>query len=137
MKAKKSTASGGEQKRGFDGLSDDCNSISESKMRSENPLIINEAQLILAEKRTHLAALRTGLAVLALPMVVISYLVTVSGHIHHNLVMEYLVILMVLCAGLVVVGIYLLVKSLVKLHRAERAMIRLKAQHSILSQVMD
>ncbi|MFH1033746.1 MAG: hypothetical protein V1806_04500 [Pseudomonadota bacterium] len=106
-------------------------------MAAEDPLIINEAQLILAEKRTHLAALRTGIAIVALPMAFISFLIAASQLYLINKVLWLLLPLLVVCTGLGLLGVYMIVKSVIKLRHAEKMLRQLKLQHSMLCQFMD
>lgn len=106
-------------------------------MTVENPLIINEAQLILAEKRTHLASLRTGIAVMALPMGFISFLIASSQFYQVRAVLWLLLPLLVACTGLGFLGVYMVVKAVIKLRRDEQMMKALKAQHSFLCEFVD
>jgi uncharacterized membrane protein YidH (DUF202 family) len=92
-------------------------------MDEPTPLLLNEAQLILAEKRTILATMRTGLAILALPMTIIGLLVAFSKQSD-------------LCAGLATLGAYLILRAVVRLHRAERELRRLKASAPSLAQFL-
>ncbi len=103
-------------------------------MASEDPLIINEAQLILAEKRTSLSTLRTGIAVMALPMTVLSFLIAASRYYHPGNVLSLLIPLVLLCLGLSGLGVYLVVRAVLKLRHADRVLAQLKSHHSILQQ---
>jgi uncharacterized membrane protein YidH (DUF202 family) len=97
-------------------------------------IIINEAQLILAEKRTSLAALRTGIAVFALPLSVLSLLIATSKYYDIAQVVQLFAALLALCAGLVVLGVYLITKSILQIRRYDRLLRRLKARHSRLAE---
>ncbi|RJX35905.1 MAG: hypothetical protein C4525_02560 [Desulfarculus sp.] len=97
------------------------------------PLIINEAQFLLAQKRTHLAAVRTGLAMLALPMSIITFLVATSRFYHFQNNLGYLIPLLALCAGLLGMGVHMVLRSLIRLHRTESALFRLRQQSSLLN----
>ncbi|MCA1988940.1 MAG: hypothetical protein LDL07_07325 [Desulfarculus sp.] len=101
-------------------------------MASEDPLIINEAQLILAEKRTSLSTLRTGIAVMALPMTVLSFLVAASRYYHPSKVLGLLIPLVVLCVALSGLGVYLVVRAVLKLRHADQVLAQLKSRHSLL-----
>ena len=96
------------------------------------PLIINEAQFLLAQKRTQLAAVRTGLAMLAVPMSIITFLVATSRFYHFQTNLGYLIPLLVICAGLMGLGAYLVMRGLVRLHNTESALFRLRQQSSLL-----
>ena len=79
-------------------------------------IAINEAQLILAEKRTSLAVLRTGIAVFALPLSVLSVLIATSKYYDFVHVLKFLVPLFVLNLILVILGGYLIVRSILRMH---------------------
>ena len=100
-------------------------------------VIINEVQLLLAEKRTSLAVLRTGISVFVLPLSVLSVLVATSKYYDVIKVMHLFVPLLVLCAGLVVLGVYLTHRSISKIHRYERTIQKLKQEHSRLAEFID
>ncbi len=106
-------------------------------MAEQDRIIINEAQLVLAEQRTHLATLRTGLALLALPMSVVSFLIVASRYYHFRDQLGLIVPLLMACAGLAGLGVYLFWRSWIKLRRAERVLEILKQSHTVLSQVLD
>ena len=79
-------------------------------------VIFGEIQVLLAEKRTALAALRTGIAVFALPLSVLSTLIATSRYYSIEKVMPLLAPLMLLNLGLVVLGTWLVFRSI---HRIE------------------
>ena len=105
-------------------------------MPPEDPLIINEAQLILAEKRTSLSTLRTGIAVMALPMTVLSFLIAASRYYQAGKVLSLLIPLVLLCLALSALGVYLVVRAVLKLRHADRVLAQLKSRHSLLQQFM-
>jgi uncharacterized membrane protein YidH (DUF202 family) len=84
---------------------------------------IGRIQLILAEKRTSLAIMRTGIGVVTLPMSVVTVLIATSRN--YDLIEAYhlLVPLLIMCAGLVVLGVYLIHRSVLRIWRQD-AMIR-------------
>jgi uncharacterized membrane protein YidH (DUF202 family) len=100
-------------------------------------IIINEVQLILAEKRTSLAALRTALAVIALPLSVMSVLIATSKYYDIVHVMHLLVPLLILCAGLVLLGSYLITRSIVRLHHHDQHISEIKRKHSTIAEFID
>ena len=100
-------------------------------------IIINEAQLLLAEKRTALSLLRTGISVFVLPLSVLSVLIATSRYYDISRVMHFVIPLLVLCAGLVVLGIYLTHRSIIKIRRYERALQELKKEHGALARIID
>jgi uncharacterized membrane protein YidH (DUF202 family) len=79
-------------------------------------IIFGEIQVLLAEKRTALAGLRTGIAVFALPLSVLSALIATSRYYSIERVMPLLLPLMLLNLGLVVLGTWLVFRSV---HRIE------------------
>ena len=79
-------------------------------------IIFGEIQVLLAEKRTALASLRTGIAVFALPLTVLSALIATSRLYRMEKVMPLLVPLLLLNLGLVVLGTWLVFRSI---HRIE------------------
>ena len=108
----------------------------EEKQENE-AVIINEAQLLLAEKRTSLAVLRTGISVFVLPLSVLSVLIATSKYYDVIRVMHLFVPLLLLCAGLVVLGVYLTHRSIAKIRRYERAIQKLKQEHRQLAEFID
>ena len=100
-------------------------------------VIINEVQLLLAEKRTSLAAMRTGIAVIALPLTVLSVLIATSRYYDIIHVMHLLVPLLILCAALVLLGSYLIIRSIIRLHRHDRHISEIKRKHSAIAEYID
>jgi uncharacterized membrane protein YidH (DUF202 family) len=86
------------------------------KFPTPDNAIFGEIQVLLAEKRTALAALRTGIAVFALPLSVLSALIATSRYYSSEKVMPLLALLMLLNLGLVVLGTWLVFRSI---HRIE------------------
>ena len=101
---------------------DDKKAIPESR-------IINEIQLILAEKRTSLATMRTGIAVFVVPLSVLSVLVATSSHYDFDRMLPLLVPIFLLCAGLIVLGIYLVHRAVLKILHYDRMILHLKKQN--------
>ena len=75
-------------------------------------VIFGEIQVLLAEKRTALASLRTGIAVFALPLSVLSALIATSRYYSIEKVMPLLAPLLLLNLGLVVLGTWLVFRSI-------------------------
>ena len=103
----------------------------------DSSLAINEVQLILAEKRTALSILRTGITVFVLPLSVLSVLVATSKQYDTSQVMHFLIPLLLLCAGLVVLGLYLILRSIRRIHRYDRLVRKIKQKHSLIAEFMD
>ena len=100
-------------------------------------IIINEVQLLLAEKRTSLAAMRTGIAVFALPITVMSVLIATSKYYDIVHVIHLLVPLLILCAGLVLLGSYLIIRSIIRLHHHDTHISKIKRKYSKLAEFID
>ncbi|BBO84603.1 hypothetical protein [Desulfosarcina ovata] len=100
-------------------------------------IAINEVQLILAEKRTSLAVMRTGIAVLALPLSVTGLLIATSKYYDVLHVLHFLIPLLLLNTALVVLGGYLVSRSIIRMRRYDRLIGEIKEKHSILRQFID
>ena len=100
-------------------------------------IIMNEVQLLLAEKRTSLATMRTGIAVFVLPLTVMSVLIATSKYYDIVHVMHLLVPLLILCAGLVLLGSYLIIRSTIRVHRHDRHISEIKRKHSTIAEFID
>ena len=112
-------------------------SLDNEKEGNSETIIINEVQLLLAEKRTSLAAMRTGIAVIALPISVVSVLIATSKYYDIVHVLSLLVPLMIICAGLVLLGSYLIIRSVIRLHHYDTHIHEIKRKHSIISDFLD
>jgi len=100
-------------------------------------VIINEAQLILAEKRTSLSTLRTGITVFVLPLSVLSVLIATSKYYDVFQVMHLIVPLLIICAALVVLGSYLIIRSIIRIRHQENLILQLKRKHMWISKYID
>ena len=100
---------------------------------SSEQIAINEVQLILAEKRTSLSVLRTGIAVLALPLSVLSVLIATSKYYDIHRVLHFLIPLTLLNIALVIVGVYLIIRSILRMRHYDRFIREIKQKHSIIS----
>jgi uncharacterized membrane protein YidH (DUF202 family) len=111
--------------------------MSEEQTTVSEMIIINEVQLLLAEKRTSLAALRTGIAVIALPLTVISVLIATSKYYDIVHVMHLLVPLLILCTALVLLGAYLIIRSIMRIHHHDRHISEIKRKQSTIAEFID
>jgi uncharacterized membrane protein YidH (DUF202 family) len=100
-------------------------------------VVANEVQLILAEKRTALSVLRVGIAVMVLPVSVLSVLVTTSRFYDPTQVVSLFVALMGATAGLMGLGLYLIVHSIRRIHRYERMVRQIKIKHSAMAEFIE
>ena len=99
-------------------------------------LLVSEIQLLLAEKRTSLSVMRTGIAVFALPMTVFSVLIATSKYYDATKVMPLFLVIMALNAALVLLAIYLIVRSLVKLHSLDLLINRIKNKSKTIAELV-
>jgi uncharacterized membrane protein YidH (DUF202 family) len=117
--------------------SDDNLSRKSKYMNEGDSMLVNEAQLILAEKRTSLATMRAGIAVFALPLSVLGLLIATSRYYEVLHVLYLIIPLVTVCAGLIAVGGYLIVRSLVHIRRYDRMIEQLKQRHSEIAELLD
>ncbi len=104
---------------------------------SKNDLIaMTEVQLILAEKRTSLAVLRTGIAVIALPLSILGVLIATSNFYNIFQVLHFLVPLGILNFTLLCLGVYLIVRSIMKMRHYDHIICKIKKQHSVLAEFL-
>jgi uncharacterized membrane protein YidH (DUF202 family) len=111
-------------------------------LQSNNPkdidnIVISEAQLILSEKRTALSIMRTGIAVFVLPLSVLSVLIATSRFYNFNNVLNLIIPLLILCAILIFLGFYLIIRAIIKIRRYDRIIDDLKRKHNLLSEIID
>ena len=120
-------------------MGENLTDIIEQQIQSseDSSLIINEVQLILAEKRTALSTMRTGISVFVLPLSVLSVLVATSRYYEIPQVMHFLFPLLLLCAGLVFLGSYLIIRSIIRIHRYDRLIRKIKQRHSLIAEFLD
>jgi uncharacterized membrane protein YidH (DUF202 family) len=111
--------------------------LPEGSQGDSTNIVINEVQLVLAEKRTSLAAMRTGIAVFALPLSVLSVLVATSKYYDIIRVMHFIVPLLLICAALIFLGSYLIIRSITRLRRYDRLILDIKRKHSQIAEFLD
>jgi uncharacterized membrane protein YidH (DUF202 family) len=100
-------------------------------------VIFGEIQVLLAEKRTALASLRTGIAVFALPLSVLSALIATSRYYSLDKVLPLLLPLMLLNLGLVILGTWLVFRSIRKIHHYEHRIRELSAKYQAIAQFIE
>src|SRR4051794_37078831 len=108
-----------------------------AKKEGIDAVIFGEIQLILAEKRTALSSLRTGIAIFALPLSVLSVLVATSKYYDVLKVLHFLLPLLLLNAGLIALGGYLIFHAISRIRRFDRHIRELKRQHSAIAEFID
>jgi uncharacterized membrane protein YidH (DUF202 family) len=109
----------------------------ESQNSQIDTIVINEVQLVLAEKRTSLAVLRTGIAVLVLPLSVLSVLIATSRYYDFLHVLHLMVPLLILSSLLVVFGVYLVLRSIIRMHHYDQLILKIKQKHSGIAEFID
>jgi len=100
-------------------------------------MIFGEIQVLLAEKRTALASLRTGIAVFALPLSVLSALIATSRYYSIEKVLPLLLPLMLLNMGLVVLGTWLVFRSIHRIHHFEHRVRELSEKYRSIGQFIE
>ena len=100
-------------------------------------IILGEIQVLLAEKRTALAGLRSGIAVFALPLSVLSALIATSRYYSMEKVMPLLVPLLVLNLGLVVLGTWLVFRSIHRIRHFEHRIKELSQKYRAIAQFIE
>lgn len=111
--------------------------MSELDEAKSDSILINEVQLILAEKRTSLATVRTGIAVLALPLSALSVLIATSKYYDVMKVLHWLIPLLAICALMVFLGTYLIIRSILRLRHHDQLILKLKQKHSRIAEFID
>jgi hypothetical protein len=105
--------------------------------KDQTNITINKIQLLLAEKRTSLAVMRTGIAVFVLPLSVLSALVATSKFYDFFKVIHLMVPLLVLCAGMITLGAYLVIRAMVRIKHYDRGIMKMKKENPALSQFLE
>jgi len=100
-------------------------------------VIFGEIQVLLAEKRTALSSLRTGIALFALPFSVLSVLIATSRYYSFGKVMPLLAPLLLLNLGLVVLGSWLIFRSIHRIHHFEGRIRELSQKYRSLAQFIE
>src|ERR1700724_100261 len=100
-------------------------------------LILGEIQVLLAEKRTALSSLRTGIAIFALPLSVLSVLIATSRYYSLEKVMPLLVPLLLLNLGLVVLGTWLVFRSIHRIRHFEHRIRELSDKYRSIAQFIE
>ena len=112
-------------------------SMEENGLPGPDNLIFGEIQVLLAEKRTALAGLRTGIAVFALPLSVLSALIATSRYYRIERVIPLLLPLMLLNLGLVVLGTWLVFRSIRRIRHFEHRVRELSQKYRSLAQFIE
>jgi len=81
--------------------------------------VTNEITMILAEKRTSLAVLRTGIALFALPLSILGLLIATSKYWDMSEQWHLFIPIFVICNFLIGFGIYLIFRSMRRIHHID------------------
>jgi len=81
--------------------------------------------------------MRTGIAVLALPLSVMSVLIATSKYYDVLHVLHFLIPLGVLNFALVFLGIYLIIRSIIRMKHYDRLIYEIKTEHSIIGKFIE
>jgi hypothetical protein len=81
--------------------------------------------------------MRTGIAVIALPLTVVSVLIATSKYYDIVHVMQLLVPLLILCAALVLLGSYLIIRSIMRIYHHDRHISKIKRKQSSIAEFID
>ena len=100
-------------------------------------LILGEIQVLLSEKRTALSSMRTGIAIFALPLSVLSVLIATSRYYSIGKVMPLLVPLLLLNLGLVILGSWLIYRSICRFHHFERRIRELTQKYQSIAEFLE
>ncbi|HLH56789.1 MAG TPA: hypothetical protein VKY92_24600 [Verrucomicrobiae bacterium] len=111
--------------------------MAETQPQGIKPEVFGEVQLLLAEKRTSLASLRTGIAVFALPLSVLGLLVATSKYYEPGRVLPLLLPLLALSAGLALLGIFLIVRSVKHLRGHDRMIQKIKRKYGAIAEYLE
>ena len=96
--------------------------------RKNESVSVSRIQLVLAEKRTTLAVMRTGIGVFTLPLSVVTVLVATSRYYDVLETYHLLIPLLGICAGLIVLGIYLVHRSVRRIRKQDALINKIKQQ---------
>lgn len=115
---------------------DEAKRSSEERRRgpSTEARSVARIQLILAEKRTSLAVMRTGIGVFTLPLSVVTVLIATSGQYDFLEAYHLILPLLGLCAGLVVLAIYLVHRSVMRIWRQDAIIKKVKREDPELAE---
>ena len=102
-----------------------------------NALLLNEIQLVLSEKRTSLSYMRTGIAVFALPLSVLGLLIATSRMYVVSETLPLLIPVLAVCAGLLVLGTYIVTRAVLRMRHYDRMMRAMKVRHTRLAEFVD
>ncbi len=119
------------------GMDNNPRTTDQANTDSINPIIINEVQMILAEKRTSLAVTRTAIAILAVPLSIMGLLIATSKYYDVLNVLYILLPLIGLSSMLILLGTYMIIRSILSLRHQDQYIKEIKRQNTQLGKFMD
>src|SRR5437762_12294412 len=108
-----------------------------NELPNPDKFMVAARQVLHAEKRTGLASMRTRIAVFALPLAVLSVLIATSRYYSMEKVMPLLVPLLLLNFGLVVLGSWLIYRSIHRIHHYERRIRELSQKYRSIAEFIE
>ena len=107
-----------------------------NKHNQSDILSINQVQLLLSEKRTSLSVMRTGIAMLALPLSIFSAQIATSKYYEITHVWPLLALVSSINLLLIAFSAYLIIRSLLRMHRYDQAIAAIKREHEALKKLI-
>jgi len=105
--------------------------------KDDSSEIYTAVSLLLAEKRTSLSVLRTAIALFTVPTSVFTILVATSRYYDLNASLYFAVPLFLLCSFLIFFGLYLVIRSLRRLHDIDRKIQEMKEKDTGLRDIIE
>jgi hypothetical protein len=105
--------------------------------RKDRELLINEVELLLSEKRTSLATMRTGIGLLPIPLSIFMIIIAIYAQYEPVNFMFAIILIAIFCIGLVMLGVYLIVAALKKIHYYDNKVDDLKKRDEEVKELVD
>ena len=105
-------------------------------LKDEPNQIYNAVTLLLAEKRTSLSVLRTAIALFTVPTSVFTILIATSRYYEIGANLHVAIPLFLLCFFLIFFGIYLVIRSLRRLHDIDRKIQEIKEKEECIREII-
>ena len=81
--------------------------------------------------------MRTGIAVLVLPLTIMSFLIATSKLYDVFHVLHFLIPLAILSLALIVLGSYLIIRSIIRMQHYYHLILKIKKSHSVIGEFID
>lgn len=109
----------------------------EAALRRSEATAIARSQLVLAEKRTSLALMRTGIGVFTLPLSVVTVLIATRRNYSFLDTYHLLIPLLLLCLGLIILGTYLVHRSVLRIWKQDVMLKKIKREDPNLARLYE